>query len=105
MTTQQLLENAKAAKLEAMLLDTDTKNAALLAMADKLTEYTDRILSANKVDVENARGIISDVMIDRLSLTKERISAMAWGIAFLPVLRARFPLRNGKHLPMTTRRY
>lgn len=80
MTTQQLLENAKAAKLEAMLLDTDTKNAALLAMADKLTEYTDRILSANKVDVENARGIISDVMIDRLSLTKERISAMAQGI-------------------------
>ena len=70
MTTQQLLENAKAAKLEAMLLDTDTKNAALLAMADKLTEYTDRILSANKVDVENARGIISDVMIDRLSLQK-----------------------------------
>lgn len=80
MTTQQLLENAKAAKLEAMLLDTDTKNAALLAMADKLTEYTDRILSANKVDVENARGIISDVMIDRLSLTKERISVMAQGI-------------------------
>lgn len=80
MTTQQLLENAKAAKLEAMLLDTDTKNAALLAMADKLTEHTDRILAANIVDVKNARGIISDVMIDRLSLTSERIAAMAQGI-------------------------
>ena len=80
MTTQQLLENAKAAKLEAMLLDTDTKNTALLAMADKLTEHTDRILAANIVDVENARGIISDVMIDRLSLTSERIAAMAQGI-------------------------
>lgn len=80
MTTQQLLENAKAAKLEAMLLDTDTKNAALLAMADKLTEHTDRILAANMVDVENARGIISDVMIDRLSLSAERIAAMAQGI-------------------------
>ena len=80
MTTQQLLENAKEAKLEAMLLDTDTKNTALLAMADKLTEHTDRILAANAIDVENARGIISNVMIDRLSLTSDRIAAMAQGI-------------------------
>ena len=80
MTTKQILENAKAAKLCAMLLDTDKKNDALLCMADKLIEHTDKILSANRVDVEKARGIISDVMIDRLSLTKERIAAMAQGI-------------------------
>ncbi len=87
MTTQQLLERAKAAKLSAMLLDTQTKNTALLKMADKLVEHTDRILAANKTDVENARGIISEVMIDRLSLSAERIEAMAKGIrdvAFLP---------------------
>lgn len=80
MTTQQLLENAKAAKREAMLLDTKEKNTALLAMADKLIQHTDKILTANAVDVENARGIISDVMIDRLSLSRERIEAMAQGI-------------------------
>ncbi|MBQ8391336.1 MAG: glutamate-5-semialdehyde dehydrogenase [Clostridia bacterium] len=80
MTTRQILENAKAAKLSAMLLDTNTKNDALLCMADKLIEHTDKILSANAVDVEKAKGIISDVMIDRLSLSKERIAAMAQGI-------------------------
>lgn len=87
MTTKQLLEEAKKAKKEAMLLDTDRKNAALLAMADKLIEHTEKILAANAVDVENARGIISDVMIDRLSLSEERIAQMAQGIrdvAFLP---------------------
>lgn len=80
MTTQQILENAKKAKREAMLLDTEKKNAALLAMADKLIEHTDSILAANKVDVENAQGIISDVMIDRLSLSEDRVKAMAQGI-------------------------
>lgn len=80
MTTKQILENAKAAKLSAMLLDTNKKNDALLCMADKLIEHTDKILSANAVDVEKARGTISDVMIDRLSLSKERIAAMAQGI-------------------------
>lgn len=80
MTTQTLLENARAAKLSAMLLTTEKKNEALLKMADKLIEHTESILLANSTDVENAKGIISPVMIDRLSLTKERIEAMAQGI-------------------------
>ncbi len=86
MTTQQLLEKAKAAKLSAMLLDTQTKNTALLKMADKLIEHTDKILAANKIDVENARGTISEVMIDRLSLSPERIEGMAKGIRDVAVL-------------------
>ena len=80
MTTQQILEGAKAVKRTAMLLDTKTKNNALLKMADKLIENTEKILAANSIDVENARGVISDVMIDRLSLSKERIESMAQGI-------------------------
>ncbi len=80
MTTQQILEGAKAVKRVAMLLDTRTKNNALLCMADKLIENTDKILAANHIDVENARGVISDVMIDRLSLSTERIESMAKGI-------------------------
>ena len=80
MTTQELLENARGAKKEAMLLSTEKKNEALLRMADKLTEHCDKILEANTVDVEKARGAISDVMIDRLSLTKDRIASMAQGI-------------------------
>ncbi|MBR5218406.1 MAG: glutamate-5-semialdehyde dehydrogenase [Clostridia bacterium] len=86
MTTKQILENAKGAKLEAMLLDTEKKNNTLLCMADKLIENTEKILAANEKDVENARGVISDVMIDRLSLTEERIAQMADGIRQVALL-------------------
>lgn len=87
MTTTQILENARSAKAQAMLLDTEQKNTALLKMADALLEDCDEILAANAIDVQNSRGIISDVMIDRLTLSKERIAQMAQGIrdvAFLP---------------------
>ncbi len=80
MTTFEILENAREAKLQAMLLTTDKKNAALSAMADKLIENTAEILDANRQDIEAARGTISDVMIDRLSLSKDRIKAMTDGI-------------------------
>ena len=80
MTTTQILENARSAKAQAMLLDTEQKNAALLKMADALLEDCDEILAANAIDVQNSRGIISDVMIDRLTLSKERIAQMAQGI-------------------------
>ncbi len=80
MTTLEILENAKGAKLQAMLLSTEQKNKALSLMADMLIENTAEILEANKKDVENARGVISDVMIDRLSLSEDRIKAMADGI-------------------------
>ena len=86
MTTLKILENAKGAKLEAMLLSTEKKNEALISMADMLIENTDEILDANKADVENARGVISDVMIDRLSLSEDRIRAMADGIRQVALL-------------------
>ncbi len=80
MTTSQILENARSAKAQAMLLDTDRKNTVLLKMADALLEDCDEILSANAIDVQNSSGIISDVMIDRLTLSPERIAQMAQGI-------------------------
>ena len=87
MTTAEILERAKAAKTEAMLLDTQKKNEALLAMADSLVKNTEYILSENEKDLENAKGIISSVMTDRLLLTKKRIEDMADGmkkVALLP---------------------
>ncbi len=80
MTTTQILENARSAKAQAMLLDTEQKNTVLLKMADALLEDCDEILASNAIDVQNSRGIISDVMIDRLTLSKERITQMAQGI-------------------------
>ncbi len=75
-----MLTAAKAAKAQIMALDTQQKNNALLKMADALIKNTDSILAANAIDVENARGKISEVMIDRLQLTAERVEAMAQGI-------------------------
>ena len=80
MTVNEILINAKAASKELLYLDSDTKNKAILKMADKIVEHTDDILKANKTDVENARGKISDVMIDRLQLSADRIKAMADGM-------------------------
>ena len=80
MTTSEILSRAKRAKGELALLSAHRKNAALLEMADSLRECAEEILAANRADIENARGTISDVMIDRLTLTKDRINAMASGI-------------------------
>lgn len=80
MTTLEILERAKKAKCAVATLSTDTKNAALLSMACALEESAGEILAANAVDVERARGNISDVMIDRLALTESRIKAMADGL-------------------------
>ena len=87
MTTQEILRAAQGAKLPLALADADTKNAALEAMAVALIAAQDKILDANKQDVENARGRVSDVMLDRLALTPCRLTDMAKGmreVAALP---------------------
>lgn len=80
MTTLDILKQAKAAKSELAKLGSEDKNNALLAMADALQENCAAILEENKKDVEAARGKITDVMIDRLSLDEGRIKGMADGI-------------------------
>lgn len=79
MTTLEILQNAKKTALSGMLT-TQQKNNALTEMANALIDNTDTILNANQIDVENAKGNISEVMIDRLKLTKTRIESMAKGI-------------------------
>ena len=75
-----MLENAKAAKTEIARLTSEQKNAALNAMADALIAEEAAILAANALDLEAARGTVSDVMLDRLQLTSARIAGMAQGI-------------------------
>ena len=79
-TTKEILIEAKKVKTLLASLSTEEKNNALLKMADALIENADEILTANKSDLERAKGTISDVMLDRLALTKERIEGMANGI-------------------------
>ena len=71
---------AKAAR-ELALIDTQTKNQVLKAMAQALLAENDNILKANKEDLLAARSAgLSEAMLDRLTLTPERIAAMASGI-------------------------
>lgn len=76
----KMLTAARDAKSEIALLTTEQKNTALLKAAYFLEQNADKILAANAIDVENARGKINDVMIDRLVLNAERIKSMANGI-------------------------
>ena len=99
MTTYEILNKAKKAKEEITLIGVEQINNGLLSMADSLVENTEEILLENKIDLENAKGKISDVMLDRLSLSKERIEAMAQGIRDVAKLSS--PV--GKVLSTTTR--
>lgn len=79
-TTQEILSAAKNAVPQLLTLTNQEKNNALLAMADALEQATAEILAANALDMEAARGHISEVMLDRLALTEGRIADMAKGI-------------------------
>ena len=80
MNTLELLKNAKAATPMLRSADTETKNRALEAMAAALAGHQEAILSANQLDLDDARGTISEVMLDRLALSSARILDMAAGI-------------------------
>ena len=82
-TTQEQLRLARSAKKSINTADTALKNQALDAMARQLLKATEEILTANQVDMEVARGKISEVMLDRLFLDQERIAGMAEGIRAL----------------------
>ena len=82
-TTQEQLALARSAKKSINTANTALKNQALEAMASQLLKATEVILAANQIDMEAARGKISEVMLDRLFLDQERIAGMAQGIRAL----------------------
>ena len=82
-TTQEQLALARSAKKSINTASTALKNQALDAMASQLLKATEAILVANQIDMEAARGKISEVMLDRLFLDQERIARMAQGIRAL----------------------
>ena len=82
MTTQEILEAARGAKPALALADSASRAQALRSMAAQLCspDSMTAILAANADDMAAAKGHISEVMLDRLALTEERIRAMAKGI-------------------------
>ncbi len=79
-TTLEIMQETAAVKSAIMTAPTEDKNRILAAMANRLVEATDAILSANALDIADATGRLSEVMLDRLRLTESRILAMADGI-------------------------
>ncbi|MGH3736289.1 MAG: glutamate-5-semialdehyde dehydrogenase [Micromonosporaceae bacterium] len=72
---------ARRAALTLALARRDTKDAALHAMADALVAQAPRILAGNAADVERGRASgLTEALIDRLSLTEQRIAGMADGL-------------------------
>lgn len=84
MTTMDILRRTKAAWPSICNASAEDKNRILSAMADSLQAECDAILRCNAEDMDAARGHISDVMLDRLYLDKDRIDAMADGIPRQP---------------------
>ena len=80
MTTIDLLKKTRAAWGSIRSAGTEEKDRLLLAMAESLEVNSEEILRDNQKDLDAARGTISDVMLDRLALSEERIHAMAEGI-------------------------
>ena len=80
MNTQELMKSARSARTALASASTETKNKALMCMADALEKNTEPILAANAQDMDEQRGVISDVMLDRLALSEDRIKGMADGI-------------------------
>ena len=77
---KEMLEQAKAAKSAVAGLSSRQKDDALHAMADSLLSHGEEILEANRLDLEAAESHVSEVMLDRLRLTADRIAGMAQGI-------------------------
>lgn len=92
MTTAEILSRAVNAKKDLRALSEAEKNKAIEVMALSIEKNISKILDANKNDVEAAKGKISEVMIDRLTLTETRIAGMAAGMREVALL----PDPNGK---------
>jgi glutamate-5-semialdehyde dehydrogenase len=86
-SVQQQASDARIAAMDLGAATRAEKDAALLRMADRLELRAAEIVEANAVDVRNARESgLSEAMIDRLTLTQERVGAMADGLRQLAAL-------------------
>ncbi len=77
---QQACGKVRNATYKLSLYDTKTKNDILLAIADKILASKKEIKAVNAIDIQKAKGKLSDAMIDRLTLTDARIELMAEGV-------------------------
>lgn len=73
--------NAKTAEPAISVMGTNEKNRVLSEISSLLRSHVTEIIGANKLDIETARvNGMSEAMIDRLTLTEQRIGGMADGV-------------------------
>lgn len=78
---EKQLKQAKRACLKMQNIDSQTKIKALQKISSNLLSNVDYIINENKKDIANAKeNGISDAMVDRLLLTKERIESIAMDV-------------------------
>jgi glutamate-5-semialdehyde dehydrogenase len=81
LSVAEICERAKQASHRLAILDTETKNDALEAIARELEARVDEIVEANAGDLEDGRaGGLDAALLDRLALDETRIKAMAAGV-------------------------
>lgn len=96
----ELGKKAKEAEKTLMIATTEQKNKALKYIAQALIENADEIIQANTIDLENGKNNgMSEAMLDRLKLDKDRIKGMAKGVEDVVLL----PDPVGRVLSETTR--
>lgn len=96
----ELGKKAKEAEKTLMIATTEQKNKALRYIAQALIENADEIIQANTIDLENGKNNgMSEAMLDRLKLDKDRIKGMAKGVEDVVLL----PDPVGRVLSETTR--
>ena len=89
---------AKQASRPLSILSTDVKNQALEAMADAIKTNESVIVEANRKDLDAATKL-SKAMLDRLTLTPQRIASMQTGLRDVAAL----PDPVGSHSDTWTR--
>jgi glutamate-5-semialdehyde dehydrogenase len=75
---EEVCQRAKVASVEMGKLSADQKNVALHQMANALEANVEKILVANRLDVDAARANkVKDSLLDRLALDQKKIQNMA----------------------------
>ena len=83
---EEMGKKAKEASKKLLLLDSSTKNNALIAIAEELIARKKEIKKANRTDLENGKEAgLSFALLDRLELTDSRIEGMAQSLREMAV--------------------
>lgn len=77
---KDIIFRTKQASIELMDAKEDKKNSALENIAKAIISHKQAILEANKIDLDNNKDKISDVMYKRLELTEKKIDSIVTGV-------------------------